>query len=182
MGRTALALDAAGGVAGNDPPRTLPGSHRHRHALLTRVHLALDLLLLLPVPGSVTAGVTAGFLLVVTSLPSTAAPLLALAALLVAASLVGTLFLLPDQGSSAMPFGPETPPGPRREIAGLAQLPGTRLTAVQTARRVLATVPAPGAVVAAAADTPTQFRQYQQLGLRSTVHPTVQRGTLAAAG
>lgn len=132
--------------------------------VLSPINLTLDLLVLLPVIGTVTAGATVGFLLVTTVCPGAVPALLVLAALLVVASLAGALVLSPGRGGSVVPFGPETPPGPRWEIAGLAQLPGTRLTALQTARRVLATVPPAGAVVVAAANTPAQFRQYQRFG------------------
>lgn len=132
--------------------------------LLTPVRLTLDMLVLLPVLGAVIAGTTTGILLIAAAAPEALPPLLGLVALLVVAGLAGVLFLLPARGSSAAPFGPETPPGPQWELAGLAQLPGTRLTAIQTARRVLATVPPSGAVVVAAANTATQYEQYQHLG------------------
>lgn len=145
--------------------------------LLSRWRLGLDLLVLLPVMATVTAGATAGFWLIAATAPGALAPLLVLTALLVAAGLTGALFLLPARGGSAVPFGPETPPGPRWEIAGLAQLPGTRLTALQTARRALTTVPPPGAVVVAAATTPAQYEQYQRFGFTGGPQRRVHRVT-----
>lgn len=47
--------------------------------------------------------------------------------------MIELLFLLPRGGGSLFPWGPETPDRPRWEIAGLAQLPGTRLTGIQLA-------------------------------------------------
>lgn len=76
----------------------------------------------------------------------------------------GVVFLIPRGGGSAVPWGPETPKGPRWEIAGLAQLPGTRLTAIQLALRVLETVPPRGSVVVATANTEQLYRQYQRFG------------------
>jgi hypothetical protein len=131
--------------------------------LLLPMNLALDLLMVLPITGTLAAVVTFGALLTATS--SNAVPaLLVLTALLMIAGLAGALFLLPKRGASTLPFGPETPAGPRWELAGLAQLPGSRLTATQTARRVLATIPPAGAVIVATANTPAQFQQYQRFG------------------
>ncbi len=78
--------------------------------------------------------------------------------------LIGLLFLLPRGGGSLVPWGPETPEGQRWEIAGLAQLPGTRLTGIQLALRALDTVPPPGAVVVATANSADLYRQYQAFG------------------
>lgn len=79
-------------------------------------------------------------------------------------AVAGALFLIPRGGGSVVPWGPETPKGPRWEIAGLAQLPGTRLTAIQLALRALETVPPRGAVVVATANTELLYRQYQRFG------------------
>lgn len=76
----------------------------------------------------------------------------------------GLLFLLPRGGGSLFPWGPETPKGQRWEIAGLAQLPGTRLTGIQLALRALETVPPSGAVVVATANSADLYRQYQAFG------------------
>lgn len=58
-------------------------------------------------------------------------------------------------------MGPETPKGERWEIAGLTQLPWTRLTGIQLALRALDTVPPAGAVVVATANSPDLYRKYQ---------------------
>lgn len=60
--------------------------------------------------------------------------------------------------------GPETPEGQRWEIAGLAQLPGTRLTGIQLALRALDTAPLAGSVVVATANSADLYRQYQAFG------------------
>ena len=74
----------------------------------------------------------------------------------------------------------ETPDGERWELAGLAQLPGTRLTALPLAMRVVREVPPEGAVVVATANTPEQYRQYQRLGFtggpKRRVHRVVGAG------
>lgn len=80
---------------------------------------------------------------------------------------LGAVFLLPRGGGAVSPFGAETPAGPRWELAGLAQLPGTRLTGIQLARRVVSQVPPAGAVVGATAGTHALYRQY----LRHGFHP-----------
>lgn len=130
--------------------------------LLTPLSLTRDLLILLPIMMSAPMIALGAFM--VGDLLGIFPVLLGLVALLVAVGSVGGLFLLPRPGTSSVPFGPETPPGPRWEIAALAQLPGTRFTAVQTARRVLATVPPAGAVIVASANTPALFRHYQRFG------------------
>lgn len=76
----------------------------------------------------------------------------------------GSWFLRPPRGTSIRNHGPETPPGPRWEMGSLAQLPGTRLTALQTARRVLREVPPPGAVIVASADSDRLLRAYVRAG------------------
>lgn len=78
--------------------------------------------------------------------------------------MIGLLFLLPRGGGSLFPWGPETPTGQRWEVAGLAQLPGTRLTGIQLALRALGTVPPAGAVVVATANSADLYRQYQAFG------------------
>lgn len=78
--------------------------------------------------------------------------------------MIGLLFLLPRGGESLFPWGLETPAGPRWEITGLAQLPGTRLTGIQLALRALDTVPPPGSVIVATANSEDLYRQYQAFG------------------
>lgn len=53
---------------------------------------------------------------------------------------------------SMTPVGPETPPGDRWQVAALAQRPGSRLSALLLARRLLSSLPAGAVAVAAAAD------------------------------
>lgn len=72
---------------------------------------------------------------------------------------IGLLFLLPRSGGSLFPWDPETPAGPRWEIAGLTQLPGTRLTGIQLALRTLDTIPPTGAVIVATANSEDLYRQ-----------------------
>lgn len=141
--------------------------------LLLPINVALDLLLLLPV--GVLAAVTTFGLLALADALNAFPVLLVLAPLLVIAASAGALFLLPKRGASTVPYGPETPAGPRWELAGLAQLPGTQFTAVQTARSALATVPPSGAVVVATANTPTQFEQYQRFGFTGGARRRVHR-------
>ncbi len=90
--------------------------------------------------------------------------------------MVGLLFLLPRGGGSLFPWGPETPKGQRWEVAGLAQLPGTRLTGIQLALRVLGTVPPAGAVVVATANSADLYRQYQAFGFTGGPKHRVHRG------
>lgn len=78
--------------------------------------------------------------------------------------MIGLLFILPRGGGSLFPWGPETSAGPRWEIAGLAQLPGTRLTGIQLALRALDTVPPAGAVIVAIANSEDLYRQDQAFG------------------
>ncbi len=69
--------------------------------------------------------------------------------------LVGSVIALVQPGGTTLSAsGPETPKGDRWMIAALAQLPGTRLTAVILAKQLLERVPAGGIVVAAAATDP----------------------------
>lgn len=78
--------------------------------------------------------------------------------------IVGMLFLLPRGGGAMFPFGPETPKGDRWEAAGLAQLPGTRFTAIQLALQVIDTVPPAGSVIIATANSSKLLRQYVTFG------------------
>src|SRR5699024_6432685 len=71
---------------------------------------------------------------------------------------------LPRGEGSLRPWGPETPPGPRWEIAGLAQLPGTRLTAIQLAIAAMDRIPPAGAVLVATAGSDKLLRQYRAYG------------------
>lgn len=108
--------------------------------LLYRSRTLLDMLIV--TPAMLAAGLMVGT--VVRTLAALipvgwAAPVLWLATLL--AACVGILYLLPRQGGSMLPWGPETPAGPRWEIAGLAQMPGTRLTGIQLALRAIDEVP-----------------------------------------
>lgn len=95
------------------------------------------------------------------------------------ALLPGLLPLLPARGGSLLPWGPETPDGERWEIAGLAQMPGTRLTAILLAQRVIDAVPPDGAVLVATANSDELLRQYQRAGFtvgdRRRVHRRVER-------
>ncbi len=131
--------------------------------LLAPINLFLDLFVLILVAGTFTAVIASGAVLIAAALNAVPA-LLVVTAVLMIAGMTGALSLLPRRGGSALPFGPETPTGPRWEMAGLAQLPGTRLTAVQLARQVLTTVPPAGTVIVATANTPAQFQQYQRFG------------------
>lgn len=58
----------------------------------------------------------------------------------------------------------DTPKGDRWGVAGLAKLPGTNLTGIQLALRVVEDVPPPGAVVIATANSSKLLHQYQQFG------------------
>lgn len=127
--------------------------------MLYRSRMLLDLLILLPL-----------MMVLIPAIPSTLMAvlparwgLLACAAILLAL-VVGFLPLLPREGGSVFPWGPETPKGQRWEIAGLAQLPGTHLTAIQLALRVIDTVPPAGAVIVATAGSARLFDQYQRFG------------------
>lgn len=65
----------------------------------------------------------------------------------------------------ATPVGPETPRHDLHTLAGLAQLPGTRLTALHLARRVVTALP-DGTVVATVAANDALHRAYVRLGFR----------------
>ncbi|MDZ5077888.1 hypothetical protein [Nesterenkonia sp. HG001] len=67
------------------------------------------------------------------------------------------------QGSMSLPTGRETPRGKRWQVAALAQRPGTRLSAVQLARRLGEALP-PGTVLVAAAASDDLVRRYERLG------------------
>lgn len=67
------------------------------------------------------------------------------------------------RGSTVMPTGPETPAGDRWQMAGLAQRPGTWLSAIQLARRLRDSAP-PGIVVVAAAQNDRLVEGYKRLG------------------
>ena len=95
-------------------------------------------------------------------------------------AMTGLVAIQPQKGGSTVPWGPETPDGERWELAGLAQLPGTRLTALPLAKREVRELPPEGAVVVATANTPEQYRQYQRLGFtggpKRRVHRVVGAG------
>ena len=131
--------------------------------MLYRSNPIVDVLVLMPV----MIGLFAVYFAAVPALLSLVVPAGWVALSLAAVTMlfmVGLLFLLPRGGGSLFPWGPETPKGPRWEIAGLAQLPGTRLTGIQLALRVLDTVPPQGAVVVATANSADLYRQYQAFG------------------
>lgn len=130
--------------------------------ILYRPALLLDTLILLPLifPAMLAAiAVTVGF---AAQLPLWATVGMVLSVIVLAMAGLGAI--QPESGGSMVPWGPETPDGERWELAGLAQLPGTRLTAVPLAMRVVREVPPEGAVVVATANTPEQYEQYQRLG------------------
>lgn len=125
--------------------------------MLYRSKMLIDVMITVPVVFvyfAVIGLVLAGFSALIPSMV-TAMVVFVLAA-------AGLLFLIPRGGGSMFPWGPETPEGPRWEIAGLAQLPGTRLTGIQLALRALETVPPPGAVIVATANSEQLYRQYQR--------------------
>lgn len=62
-----------------------------------------------------------------------------------------------------LPAGPETPKGDRWQVAGLAQRPGTRLSALQLALRLRETVPS-GAILVAVAANDRLLTGYKRLG------------------
>lgn len=67
------------------------------------------------------------------------------------------------RGSMVMPTGPETPEGDRWQIAGLAQRPGTRLSALPLALRLRDSAPV-GTVVVAVAQNDRLLEGYKRLG------------------
>lgn len=130
--------------------------------VLYRSALLLDTLILLPLifPAMLAAiAVTMAF---AAQLPLWAT--VAIVLVVIALAMTGLVAIQPEKGGSMVPWGPETPPGEKWELAGLAQLPGTRLTAVPLAMRAVREVPPEGAVVVATANTPEQYEQYQRLG------------------
>ena len=74
-----------------------------------------------------------------------------------------TIVVASSPGSVASHVGPETPRENLHTVMGLGQLPGTRLTALLLARRVVASLPA-GTVVAACAATDELTGAYRRLG------------------
>lgn len=130
--------------------------------ILYRSALLLDILIVLPLmfPAMLAAIAVVGVLALQLPLWAMAVVVLGVIVLVI----TGLVAIQPESGGSMVPWGPETPAGERWELAGLAQLPGTRLTAVPLAMRAVREVPPDGAVVVATANTPEQYRQYQRLG------------------
>lgn len=130
--------------------------------IIARYNPVLDMLLAVAVvlPASLLFGALAGF--------AEAAEGAALLAWLVrgvtywflAAAVV---VAVSSPGSFASTVGPETPRHNVHTVMGLSQQPGTRLTALMLARRVVAALPA-GTVVAVAAATDDLARAYERLG------------------
>ncbi len=92
----------------------------------------------------------------------------ALSAGLVWAAFMGLIFggvAAMGQSSVGFPTGPETPDGERWQIAGLAQRPGTRLSALQLGRALVEATPSGAVVVAAAADD-RLVAAYQRFGFK----------------
>lgn len=86
--------------------------------------------------------------------------------IILAAAITVTVSGVVAMGSGAtlgISVGPETPKGRRYEIAGLAQRPGSRLSAVQLALRLINTTP-PGSVIVATAASDELQAQYERLG------------------
>lgn len=78
--------------------------------------------------------------------------------------LLGAVIALVQPGGTTLSAsGPETPKGDRWMVAALAQLPGTRLTAVLLARRLIEHAPA-GSVLVAAAATDALLERYVRAG------------------
>ncbi|WP_146080129.1 hypothetical protein [Pseudoclavibacter sp. RFBG4] len=78
--------------------------------------------------------------------------------------LAGAVIALVQPGGTTLSAsGPETPKGDRWMVAALAQLPGTRLTAVMLARRLIEHAPA-GSVLVAAAATDALLERYVRAG------------------
>ncbi|WP_271985696.1 hypothetical protein [Pseudoclavibacter terrae] len=89
---------------------------------------------------------------------------LLLGMLVYAALLVGAVIALVQPGGTTLSAsGPETPKGDRWMVAALAQLPGTRMTAVMLARRLIEHAP-PGSVLVAAAATDALLERYVRAG------------------
>ena len=84
--------------------------------------------------------------------------------LVYAALLVGAVIALVQPGGTTLSAsGPETPKGDRWMVAALAQLPGTRMTAVMLARRLIEQAP-PGSIIVAAAATDALLARYVRAG------------------
>ena len=64
---------------------------------------------------------------------------------------------------SARPTGPETPAGNRYAISGLAQRPGTRMSAIQLTKALISTVPQDSVLIATARDEEL-VRKYVRAG------------------
>ncbi|WP_146081917.1 hypothetical protein [Pseudoclavibacter sp. Z016] len=78
--------------------------------------------------------------------------------------LAGAVIALVQPGGTTLSAsGPETPKGDRWMVAALAQHPGTRLTAVMLARRLIEHAPA-GSVLVAAAATDALLERYVRAG------------------
>lgn len=81
-----------------------------------------------------------------------------------AALLIGAVIALVQPGGTTLSAsGPETPKGERWMVAALAQLPGTRMTAVMLARRLIEQAP-PGSILVAAAATDALHERYVRAG------------------
>lgn len=136
--------------------------------LLYRSRLLLDLLLITPL--ILVVAIAYPTLVLPTAITVLGVPGTLIAHLLAfGVAITGLVPLMPGSGASMLPWGKETPTGQRWEIAGLAQLPGTRLTATQLAHHALATVPPPGAVIVATAGTQALQERYVRAGF--TVGP-----------
>lgn len=84
-------------------------------------------------------------------------PVIGPAPVAVVSSLVGLAFVLgiaqlAPGAQSTTPVGAETPAGDRWQVGGLAQRPGTRLSALVLARRLIGSAPTGTVIVAGAAD------------------------------
>lgn len=126
---------------------------------------ALDLLLTI---GLLMLGLAAGVaVLVLGASAGGPAGLLTALVVLVAVSVVigaGALLLLAASAAAlTSTVGRESPPGRRWSVMALAQRPGTRLSALLLARRLIARVP-PGEVVVAVAGSPDLAAGYERLG------------------
>lgn len=75
----------------------------------------------------------------------------------------GAAGILRGAGSLASVTGPETPSGDRYAMMALSQRPGTRLSALGLARRLIQGLPEGSVIVAAAADE-ALARRYERLG------------------
>ena len=90
--------------------------------------------------------------------------MLLLGMLVYAALLVGAVIALVQPGGTTLSAsGPETPKGDRWMVAALAQLPGTRMTAVMLARRLIEQAPQ-GSIIVAAAASDALLARYVRAG------------------